>query len=490
MKRRIFNQYTAGLALIVLLFTGCKKYNDFQTNPNLPSNATPALLLTSICYSVFYYDNTQAAFAARHLTYYERGNSAVDYSWTAGNNDNYSFDNFNVLRQVMQMDLLAGQAGQEQYRGLTKFFRALLFSQMMEVYGSIPYSQALQGSSGNFKPAYDDQESVYKGILQELEDANTLLDDSKGRINGDIIFDGIASRWKKLVNAFRLRLLIHLSKKEANTNLNIKSQFQSIISNSSKYPLFTGNGDNAQLVFNASSPDNYYPDFGFLSVSTAVSMEKGFVKILKDRSDPRLFALAEPISGQPAGVFASYEGVDAGLTLTAQQTASASASRIKSRYHNDKVNEPWILMGYAEQEFLIAEAITRNWISGAGTAKSHYENGITASMEFYGITGGAVTSYLAQPLVNFNAGTALNQIAVQKYTAMFMNSGWEAFMEQRRTGVPSLSVGPGTANGGLVPKRWMYPQSEYDYNNANVLSAISSQYGGNDDVNKVMWLLQ
>jgi hypothetical protein len=467
------------------VFSGCKKYSDFQTNPNLPSTSTPALMLTRVCYSVFYYDNTTASFADRHLTYYERGNSAVDYSWTAG-----SFDNYNVLRQVMQMDSLAVQAGQPQYLGLTKFFRALLFSQMTEVFGDIPYSKALGAVSGNFRPEYDVQESIYKGLLQELEDANTLLDDSKGKINGDIIFGGVASQWKKLVNAFKLRLLIHLNKKEANTNLNIKTQFQNIISQPSKYPLFTGNADNAQLIFNSTATDNYYPDYGYLSLSTAVSMEKGFVTILKNRNDPRLFAMAEPISGQTAGIFANYAGVDAGLTIGDQQTVSSGASRIKARYYNDKINEPWILMGYAEQEFLIAEAISRNWITGAGTAKDHYENGVKASMSFYGISSTDATTYLAQPSVVFNAGTALSLIAMQKYIAMFMNSGWEAFTEQRRTGIPTLSVGPGTYNNGQVPKRWLYPQSEYDYNPGNLAAALLRQFTGNDNVNNSMWLIQ
>lgn len=489
MKKRVYH-YIAGLLLPLLVLTSCKKYGEFQTNPNLPSNATPALLLTNICYNIFYYDNTSAAFAARHLTYYERGNSAVDYSWTQGTYDNYSFDNFNVMRQVMQMDSLAQQQGQSQYRGLTKFFRALLFSQMTEVYGDIPYSQALAALNGNFKPAYDAQEDVYKGILQELEDANNLLDDGKGKINGDIIYGGVASQWKKAVNAFKLRLLIHLSKKEANTALNIKTQFQNILSQPAKYPLFAGNADNTQLVFNASAPDNYYPDFGYLSLSTAVSMEKGFVKILKDRSDPRLFAIAEPVSGQTANVFTSYEGVDAGLTVSDQQTASAGASRIKARYYNDKVNEPWIFIGYAEQEFLIAEAISRGWITAGGTAKTHYDNGVTASMTFYGVPSAGISAYLAQPAVVFTPANALNLIAVQKYIALFMNSGWEAFLEQRRTGIPTLSVGPGTYNNRLVPKRWLYPQSEYDYNPGNVKAAVQKQYGGTDNTNAVMWLLQ
>lgn len=485
MKQSMIYKYIAGLSLLIVVFSSCKKYSEFQTNPNLPSTSTPGLLLTGIEYSIFYYDNTQASFAARHLTYYERGNSAVDYSWREG-----SFDGYNVLRQVMQMDSFAAQTGQSQYRGLTKFFRALLFSQMTETFGDIPYSKALQGLGGNFKPEYDLQEAVYKGILQELEEANNLLDDNKGQIKGDIIYGGVASKWKKAVNAFKLRLLIHLSKKEANTNLNIKTQFQNIISNPSTHPLFTSNADNAQLVFNTTAQNNYYPDFGYLSLATAVSMEKGFVKILKDRSDPRLFAMAEPKSGFPANVFASYEGVDAGLTIGDQQTTSATASRIKNRYHNDKINEPWIFIGYAEQELLIAEAISRNWITGAGTAKSHYDNGVTASMNFYGISGAAVTTYLAQPTVTFVAGTALSLIAYQKYIAFFMNSAWEAFVEQRRTGIPTLSVGPGTYNNGQVPKRWIYPQSEYDYNLANLTTALQRQFSGNDNVNGVMWLLQ
>jgi hypothetical protein len=361
---------------------------------------------------------------------------------------------------------------------------------MTEVFGDIPYSQALGAVSGNFKPEYDTQESIYKGILQELEEANNLLDDSKGKINGDIIYGGNASQWKKLVNAFRLRLLIHLSKKEANANLNIKSQFQSIVSDPAKYPLFTSIADNAQLVFNGSAPDNYNPDFGYLSLSTAVSMEKGFVNILKDKNDPRLFEIAEPVSGLPAGEFSSYEGDDAGLTVSDQQTASDNASRIKARYHSDKINEPWILMGYSEQEFIIAEAITRGWITGPGTAKEHYENGIRASMLFYNIDESEIDSYIAQPEVALNSTTGLAQIALQKYIALFMNSGWESFMEQRRTGIPVLSVGPGTYNNGKVPKRWLYPQSEYDYNLGNLTEALQRQYGGNDDVNELMWLIK
>ena len=474
----------AMVAMVVLLLASCKKYEAFQTNPNEPSSATPSLLLTNICISVFNYDPTEPSFASRQLTYYERGNSAVDYSWTSRD-----YGNFDVLRQVVKMDELAKQNNQPNYTGLAKFFRAVLFSQLTDRFGDIPYSDALGALGGNTKPKYDKQEDVYAGLLTELEEANAILSDANGPIVGDIIYGGVASQWKKLVNAFHLRLLIHLSKREGNSKINVKQQFQAIISDPVKYPLMTSNADNGQLVFNTSATSNYYPTAGYLSLGTAVSLEAGIAEILKERNDPRLFRFANPISGLAPNVFANYKGVNAGLTVADQQTASAGASRVNSRYSDltKPIVEPLILMGYSEQEFIIAEAIARGWITNAGTAEQHYNNGITASMAFHGIT--MPTGYLDQPLVKHDPANAISMIVLQKYIALFMQSGWEAFYEQRRTGIPHLNVGPGTYNNGKVPKRWLYPQSEYDYNKANVEAAVASQFG-TDTVNGEMWLIK
>ena len=149
-------------------------------------------------------------------------------------------------------------------------------------------------------------------LLGELEEANNLLDPANGEVTGDIIYAGDVTKWKKLVNAFKLRLLIHLSKKEDNAALNIKQQFQAIIGDPGKYPLMESIDDNGQIVYNTTAVDNYYPLYQDNSVPSLAALEKGFVKILKDRKDPRLFKIAEPITDQPAGVFNSYEGVDAG----------------------------------------------------------------------------------------------------------------------------------------------------------------------------------
>jgi hypothetical protein len=110
-------------------------------------------------------------------------------------------------------------------------------------------------------------------------------------------------------------------------------------------------------------------------------------------------------------------------------------------------------------------------------------------MEFYGVPEAEITAYLAHPLVVYDPANGLQMIGVQKHIAFFMNSGWEPFYDQRRTGYPAFAVGPATQNGGQVPKRWMYPQSETDRNRANLTAAIARQYGS-DDVNGIMWSLR
>src|SRR5690606_36644021 len=133
-------------------------------------------------------------------------------------------------------------------------------------------------------------------------------------------------------------------------------------------------------------------------------------------------------------------------------------------------------------------AIQRGWITG--DRNTHYQNGVRASMAFYQINDAAVDSYLQGDEVDLSGGEALTQILTQKYIAFYMNSGWEPFLETRRTVVPSLRVGPGTLNGGQVPKRWQYPLAESQYNKDNLDAAIKRQYPEGDNVNATMWLIK
>jgi hypothetical protein len=89
-----------------------------------------------------------------------------------------------------------------------------------------------------------------------------------------------------------------------------------------------------------------------------------------------------------------------------------------------------------------------------------------------------------------NTTAGLTQILDQKYLALFRHSGLEAFYQNRRTGIPTFTTGPGTGNSGRIPLRFKYQSSELSANTDNYNSALQSQFGGNDDINGRMWILQ
>lgn len=478
------------ISMILGLFS-CEDFETLTKDPNKPTDVNPSLLLTNIEVSMFSQVSIGAAYACRYLVFTDGYSTDQTYGWQRA-----GFGGYGTLLQVYKMMQEAEKRQLPNYIALGKFFRAYQFTQLTLTFGDIPYAEALKGDEGLFKPRYDSQEDVFAGILQELTEANDLLSESGGKINGDILYAGNILKWKKLINSFKLRVLISLSAKEGNSRLNVAERFREVYEDPVKYPIFTSLAEQGQLVF-IDRDDNRYPLFHDKSSQTAVYMERTFVNHLKNRKDPRLFLFGSPEKkaveiGQPGyqTSFSSFGGLDAGAYVNdnvQRLTEKGEGSPLHQRYYSDPVNEPSIAIGYPELQFNLAEAAFRGWITASPA--DFYKKGITASMEFYGIAAAKITSYLNGIQVVFDPNKAMEQINTQKYLAYFLNSGWEAFYNQRRTGIPAFVTGPSTQNGGQIPKRWLYPQGELDNNFENVAEAIQRQYGGNDHVNGVMWLL-
>lgn len=476
----------------ILLFTACESFEDLSVDPNRASEVNPGLLLTNILVEAFNIPSADAALASQYLVFTDGVADEQYYGWQRA-----GFGGYNSLRQVDKMMQEANRTGNENYVAIGKFFRAWFFHDLTRTFGDVPYSQALKGEEEGFAPAYDSQEAIYAGILQELEEANALLDEAKGPVNGDFIYEGDLQKWKQLINSFRIRVLTDLSWKEGNTAIDPKGQMAKMLADPAQYPLFSSNADHAQLVY-VDRDDNRYPHYNNRSLQTAYYLSSTFADLLKAYNDPRLFTYADPErraveNGQPGFemIVGAYGGLESGAQLTTNVLAASTegkGSPVDDHYHSDPEGEPCIALGYPELQFNLAEAAARGWISA--NAQTHYENGIRASMEFYGIPEARIQAYLAHPQVAFDAGQAIEQINTQKYLSLFMHSGWESFYNHRRTGFPEFRIGDGTQNNGQVPKRWMYPQSELDYNQAQVSEAITRQFGGNDNVNQEMWLLQ
>jgi hypothetical protein len=63
--------------------------------------------------------------------------------------------------------------------------------------------------------------------------------------------------WQKVVNTYRLRLLVHLSKKAADADLKIAQQFTQILADPVKYPVMLITADDLKYVW--LNPTNRYP---------------------------------------------------------------------------------------------------------------------------------------------------------------------------------------------------------------------------------------
>jgi hypothetical protein len=224
-----------------------------------------------------------------------------------------------------------------------------------------------------------------------------------------------------------------------------------------------------------------------------------YVDIIKKTKDPRIFVIALPTdsakaSGDPnyATEFTSFRGAKTGDLQSTQKTQSIAGllSEINFYYWEaSPAGIPYVYTGASETNFSIAEAINRGWIPG--DASTYYNQGISESMKFYGVTNAAtISNFTTQNAYAGNTSAGLMQILEQKYVAFFENSGKEAYYNFRRTGVPKFDVGPQNANNNLIPTRWAYPTGEYTTNTANVKAAIQSQFGGADTQNGVTWQIK
>ncbi|TFH64616.1 MAG: SusD/RagB family nutrient-binding outer membrane lipoprotein [Gemmatimonadales bacterium] len=144
---------------------------------------------------------------------------------------------------------------------------------------------------------------------------------------------------------------------------------------------------------------------------------------------------------------------------------------------------PAVILSYYEVLFLRAEAAERGWVgSNAGDL---YQQAITAAMSQIGVSQAAISSYLAQPIVQYKGGQAgLRQIWLQKWISLFGN-GPEAYAEWRRTGIPQLQAGPDAINDGLIPVRLPYPDRERSLNREAVEAAMARQGGAT--LNSPVW---
>ncbi|HEX5152032.1 MAG TPA: SusD/RagB family nutrient-binding outer membrane lipoprotein [Parafilimonas sp.] len=335
---------------------------------------------------------------------------------------------------------------------------------LVATYGNIPYTQALD--INNPFPTYDDAATVYADLLSRLNADISALDPGVEAFgSADLLYGGDVSAWIKFANSLKLKMGMLLADSDPAT---AKSTVESAVAAG----VLESNDDNALFHYTTSTP-NVNPVWtdlvqsgrkDFVACATLVNALKGL-------NDPRL---NDYFTTDANG---DYSGGDPGASSN-YATFSKPAEALTA------ADFPYDVLDYAEVEFLLAEAVERGMNVG-GTAESHYNAAITASMEFWGGSASDASAYLAQTSVKYStaAGDWKEKIGMQKWIALY-NRGFDAWTEQRRLDYPELEA-PETALSDY-PIRYTYPTNEQNLNGPN-WKAASAAIGGDEVTTKLFW---
>ncbi len=355
------------------------------------------------------------------------------------------------------------QKGEEESRpnhvAMGLILRAWNVGIISDLWGDVPFTQAVRGEAGNFTPSYDTQQEVYTTLFADLRQAAEMIDPAQpGMGDVDLIYGGDMEKWRKFANSLRLRLAMRLSDVEPGT---ARTEFEAALAGPGG--VFQAEEDQARLAYLAGTNRN--PFFQNQLTRDDHRISATLVNHLIATEDPRLPIYANPI--QSDGV--SFIGHENGrITGSAPLT---ERSKVGNWFTGE--TSPVFFQRHAEVLFLRAEAAQRGWNAG-GSAEDLYEAAVRASMSQYGISEAAASAFLARPENNFAAaGNKLQLIGTQKWVALF-GQGTEAFAEWRRTGYPNLTPGPEVVLPN-IPRRFPYPALETSLNQASVNAAVQRQ---------------
>ncbi|HCO85211.1 MAG TPA: SusD/RagB family nutrient-binding outer membrane lipoprotein [Arenibacter sp.] len=344
------------------------------------------------------------------------------------------------------------------------------YANLVETFGDVPYTEALD--IDNLLPKYDDAETVYKDLVARLTAAINALDESTESFgSADRIYGGDVALWKKFAASLKLRMGILLSDVDAAF---AKTTVESAVATG----VFTSNADNASYTFLGSDPNtNPIHDNLVLSGRKDFVAAVTIIDIMNALDDPSRPLYFTPIDD------GTYVGGNIGETSNYATHSHVSAQVEEATF-------PGILFDYAEVRFLLAEARARSFEVG-GTAKEHYDAGITASILDWGGTATEAADYLAQPNVDYDlsilASTATTPwkevIGTQKWIALY-NRGLEAWTSIRLLDYPLMATPTDAVSG--FPNRYTYPIIEQSLNGTNYSSAASA-IGGDEAETQLFW---
>lgn len=454
--------------LSVALFHSCsdEKFDEIGTNPNSPTEVPIKLLMPQVgVETAFAVSGTELAWYSSVFVEHTTGvhgqletadkrtainSTMVNNSW----NSLYAGALTDLKTIIARGSAEGAEEGNWTAVGIAKVLMAYNYAVATDLWGEVPFSEALQASE-NRTPVFDGQEEVYTGVQEMLDEAIAdLQKESIGTIGtADFYYNGDSESWVKAAYALKARLYNHLSRKDPQGSAN---SVLSVIANA-----FTD--DSESMIFNSFTTDatGEHPWFQEVNDRSHHAVSTTIFDIINDLGDPR----GSVWFGTVGGVVVPAPN---GSAVTDQ--GGNIYSRASGNYL--QATSPLPIITYDEIKFLEAEANFR--LDKKPEAYAAYLAGVESALERTDVAEDDIIAYLARSTVAVGEDNlTLENIITQKYVAFWLFQPIEAYNDYRRTLIPDMnnSVAP-------PPNRFPYPQDEVAAND-NVPSRTIQ--------NKVWW---
>lgn len=449
------------LTLLVVVFSSCSEeiMNNIDTNPNQINNAPLKTLLPQV--QVSYVVEIAGGGTAINTYFLSEQNTFV-----LGNNvllgvqgmgEQVWSQGYQALNDLEILKRNALESNAPTYAGIADVLRAFNLAALTDLFGDIPYSEALRSDVAN--PAFDKSETLYPEIQKILDEAIANLQKDSGPLTprtDDLFFGGNKTLWIKTAYGLKARLFNRLSNLDptgsANNALGAIAQSFSSDAEGFSFNRFTDLNTNGN-PFSVAQNGQPQSAVGNGIYNTMVS----FTPTGKVEEDPRANIWFTKVKGQ---LLAAPNG-------TARP--DFGEPRLDGAFYSKPelfkfFRAPMPLLTFTELKFIEAEANLR--LNNPTKAYEAYRTAVTLALGRAGdfnpavrLTTAQINAYLQLEKVSPGANKlSLQDIIFQRYIYFYQFQPLEAYNDVRRTGLFNVTDPTGRAN------RIPYPVSELTRN--------------------------
>lgn len=437
-------------ALLAASLGACEFIEPTTADPNAVGSASVDQLFTGLQVNTFYLSQSIYARVAAMWTQQLAGATSQftqldQYQITEDDTDEEMGQHYygGGLIDVRKGVELALVDDRRTYAGILKVYEAWLVGTAADVYGDVPYSEAVNEEIT--QPALDPQLDVYAAVQAKLDEA--IADIAAGGVGPggiDLNFGGNAACWTQVARSLKARYYMHVAEVQGATAYAAAATqaAQGISANACNWRAIHNSAateNNIWYQFQRDRPDHIVAGFYLTNI-----LNNGTPAVFAD-DDPRLPLYFLPATN--SSVVGRYIGSRAGSPAGDIDEGASALNNTNSGITAPTFDQP--IIGCAETQFILAEARFRaNDIAGARTAANA---GIDCEEARLNVTLPAIPVTLVGPAL-------LERILQEKYIALFLNI--EAWADYQRTCYPRIE----TYSGQQLPGRLLYGTTERQTN--------------------------